>query len=193
MLVGVDVDPTPIAECSKTYGSVLMVADGLSLPFREQSFDVVTCFEVIEHVADPLLLLENIKRVLRPGAALIISTPNRRANTPWWPTNACASLSSPFHLREYTPDSLLRLLSRSFSEVELYGQWRVNLLRRKTLYSIKAALSLAPFLFRFIERIRAREAAGRALPVLGAEYGEVEDFRNSVTETHACLLAFCRY
>ncbi|MCJ7660959.1 MAG: class I SAM-dependent methyltransferase, partial [Anaerolineales bacterium] len=44
--------------------------------FEEESFDLVFCGEVIEHVFDPDLLLDEIWRVLVPGGNLILSTPN---------------------------------------------------------------------------------------------------------------------
>ncbi len=39
-------------------------------------FDVATCWHVIEHVADPRRVLEEIRRVLRPGGWLVLATPN---------------------------------------------------------------------------------------------------------------------
>jgi SAM-dependent methyltransferase len=46
------------------------------LPFADDSFGCVVAGEVIEHVPDPDHLLREIRRVLRPGATLVISTPN---------------------------------------------------------------------------------------------------------------------
>lgn len=53
-----------------------VVADLASgLPFRDASFDLVTCLEVVEHVADPDGLLDEIARVLAPGGHAVLSTP----------------------------------------------------------------------------------------------------------------------
>lgn len=46
------------------------------LPFPDASFDAAACLEGIEHIPDPLLLLGELMRVLRPGGRLILSTPN---------------------------------------------------------------------------------------------------------------------
>ena len=46
------------------------------LPVEEGSFDVVVAGEIIEHVPNPDLLLREIRRALRPGGTLIVSTPN---------------------------------------------------------------------------------------------------------------------
>lgn len=53
-------------------------ADAQNIPFRENSFDQVLCLMVLEHVTDPLLLLQEISRVLEPGGRLILSVPNER-------------------------------------------------------------------------------------------------------------------
>jgi methionine biosynthesis protein MetW len=49
-----------------------------SLPYEDGAFDCITCLEVIEHVADPLHLLTELRRVLKSGGTLIITTPNIR-------------------------------------------------------------------------------------------------------------------
>ena len=43
------------------------------LPFQDKSFDIVVCDETLEHVADPLTLLRECKRVLRTGGYLCMS------------------------------------------------------------------------------------------------------------------------
>lgn len=46
------------------------------LPYQENSFDVVTATEVIEHLENPRLFLRDINRVLKPGGLCVLSTPN---------------------------------------------------------------------------------------------------------------------
>ncbi len=53
----------------------LISADG-DLPFAGRRFDVVTCFDVIEHVADDVRLLQQARARMNPGALLVLSTPN---------------------------------------------------------------------------------------------------------------------
>ncbi|MDO0932856.1 methyltransferase domain-containing protein [Streptomyces sp. DG2A-72] len=50
-----------------------------SLPFRDSSADAVLFSEVIEHLVDPDAALDEIRRVLRPGGHLMLSTPNLAA------------------------------------------------------------------------------------------------------------------
>lgn len=46
------------------------------LPYKDASFDLVTCTEVIEHLEHYRSVLREISRVLRPGGVCILSTPN---------------------------------------------------------------------------------------------------------------------
>jgi methionine biosynthesis protein MetW len=48
------------------------------IPHPDMSFDAVVTLDVIEHVFDPVRFVREIHRVLRPGGALVISTPNIR-------------------------------------------------------------------------------------------------------------------
>jgi len=45
------------------------------LPFADDSFDVVTCEQVLEHVHDPARLVAEMDRILRPGGLLVVGTP----------------------------------------------------------------------------------------------------------------------
>jgi len=75
------------------------------------TFDTVVSFQVIEHIADDRLFLQELHRVLKPGGQAIISTPNSHF-----------SLSrNPWHIREYTPDQLKLLCEAVFSNVIAKG------------------------------------------------------------------------
>lgn len=50
-------------------------ADGADLPFLEETFDTVLLLEVLEHVARPLDVLAEIRRVLKPEGRLLLSMP----------------------------------------------------------------------------------------------------------------------
>ncbi len=72
----------------------LSVGDALNLPFADHCFDVVICSEVLEHVVAYRDVLAEIRRVLRPGGALIASVPR------FWPEWICWALSDEYHANE---------------------------------------------------------------------------------------------
>ena len=76
-LMGMDISTEALAEAREKLGDeVELVQAGVhDLPFDPESFDVVVCFEVIEHVDRQRDALAELKRVLRPGGVLLISRP----------------------------------------------------------------------------------------------------------------------
>jgi SAM-dependent methyltransferase len=46
----------------------------------DRTFDVIVCGELIEHITNPGLMLDGVKRFMHPGSVLIITTPNKWAN-----------------------------------------------------------------------------------------------------------------
>jgi 2-polyprenyl-3-methyl-5-hydroxy-6-metoxy-1,4-benzoquinol methylase len=58
--------------------SVLRVDANDPLPFTDETFDLVWCTEVLEHIVKPSFTLTEINRVLKPGGKLLLSTPNSR-------------------------------------------------------------------------------------------------------------------
>lgn len=64
-----------------------------ALPFRSGSFDSILCFETVEHFPRPELLVAELGRVARPGAQLILTTPN----VLWEPVHALAAVFKFHH------------------------------------------------------------------------------------------------
>lgn len=52
--------------------------ESIDLPFKESSFDVILCLDVLEHLVDPSALLQKIKTYLKDDGVLITSIPNIR-------------------------------------------------------------------------------------------------------------------
>jgi SAM-dependent methyltransferase len=53
----------------------LMTSDGLALPFRNESFNAIFCLEVLEHVKEPRIVIEEIFRILKKKGTFIITVP----------------------------------------------------------------------------------------------------------------------
>jgi SAM-dependent methyltransferase len=88
------------------------VADVRELPFEEASFDLIVCFEVIEHIDGQEQALDELKRVLAPGGLLAISSPNPDIYVE----------GNPHHVHELRPDELSQLLGARFPAVALFQQ-----------------------------------------------------------------------
>jgi 2-polyprenyl-3-methyl-5-hydroxy-6-metoxy-1,4-benzoquinol methylase len=72
---GVDISQEAVDFCRRRQLDCRLT-DSLELPFEDGSFDVLTAWHVIEHVADVSRTLAEWRRVLRPGGLMILETPN---------------------------------------------------------------------------------------------------------------------
>ena len=83
--VGVDLALNAHALGLRKQGIRVLKADAAKgLPFRAGHFDLVVSLDVIEHVFDPAEFLRELRRVLRPGGKLVVSTPNVRYLKQLW-------------------------------------------------------------------------------------------------------------
>ena len=78
---------------------------------EDNSVDFVVTFQVIEHINDDEMFLQEIHRVLKPGGKLILTTPN----------SMMSLTRNPWHTREYTPEQMGEVLKISFNNFELKG------------------------------------------------------------------------
>lgn len=90
--------------------SVDLVADARRIPVAAASADVVLCTQVLEHIPEPVPVLQEILRILRPGGILILSVPAI------FPQHG-----SPGDYWRYMPQGLAWLL-RDFQKVEIQGE-----------------------------------------------------------------------
>lgn len=114
---GVDVDIKVLDYCTNTIVgknprlNILKIFDGYDLPFPDDTFDVVTCVDVIEHVEDYNRLIKEMLRVSKKG--VFISTPNRRPEY----TNKDGSPKNYWHLREWSFEEFDQIV-RKFGQIE---------------------------------------------------------------------------
>jgi SAM-dependent methyltransferase len=73
---GVDVSPEAVAEAARRGRTVIQADVADALPFEDESFDGVVLKDVLEHVPNPVELVREAHRVLRPGGRSFASSPD---------------------------------------------------------------------------------------------------------------------
>jgi 2-polyprenyl-3-methyl-5-hydroxy-6-metoxy-1,4-benzoquinol methylase len=128
-VVGVDISAEAVGQASKLNESErveILQGDIGQLPFSDGEFNLVVCFEVIEHVEQREAILDELARVLGDDGILCISTPNSRVYPP----------GNPHHVHEYEPEEFAEALAERFPHVVLH---------RQTAWLASAILSDAEF------------------------------------------------
>lgn len=118
-VVGLDISVEAVSYAQEHYqkeNTRFRLMDVCNLDFPERYFDIVCSFETLEHLDNPLKFLTEVKRVLKEGGILIISTPHAR-RTVIKPEN-------PYHKVEFSRNDFNDALGKYFSEVEILGQRR---------------------------------------------------------------------
>jgi SAM-dependent methyltransferase len=143
-VTSVDVEPQ-FSECVR-------VDANARLPFEDDQFDLVWCSEVIEHLVDPAHSLGELLRIARPGADLILTTPNSYA----WLFRLLALVGlTPQRIQR--KDHLhffdLRDIRRLAPDAELYGYFPYALIKATIRKGVGA---LSPT---FVLHIRKRPSA----------------------------------
>lgn len=106
-VIGVDADPVAIEYAKEYYNRKRISYLNQNFP-PEGQFDVITCFEVIEHVDDGDGLVRKFHELLKPNGVLICSVPNE-AVLPH------ADSDNHFHKKHYLPQDFDNLLEKYFS------------------------------------------------------------------------------
>jgi SAM-dependent methyltransferase len=108
-LYGVEMSAQGAKVAEERSGAHVFVGDVLEAPFRRESFDVITCFDVLEHLYEPRRVMAKVGEWLKPGGIFYVLVPNiesaeaRVFGTYWH------GLELPRHLFHYSPASLRNL------------------------------------------------------------------------------------
>jgi SAM-dependent methyltransferase len=165
-LRGIEIDPAesalarsrdlePVAHIVNVFEGNRMVA---SLPFADESADVVLAGEILEHVVDTDSFLTEIRRVLVRGGALVLSTPNIL----WWKQRLqllagrypdALDYRSRYgddfgHVRAFTPAVVRQLLYETgYAEIRIVGK------RLGSIGSVARSTAIARALDRAADRL----------------------------------------
>ncbi len=101
---GVDIDDSSEVRARTRQGGNFATFDGVNLPYRDASFDLVFSRQVLEHVRHPDRLLQDVARVLKPGGRFVGSV----------------SYLEPYHSRsifDFTPYGVMRVFEEAGLDV----------------------------------------------------------------------------
>jgi SAM-dependent methyltransferase len=127
--VALEFAPTA-AQVARERGIDVIRADARELPVRTGSMDLVTAFDILEHIEEDYLAAAEITRVLRPGGTALIAVP---ADMTLWSAHDTAV----GHVRRYTRGTLADVIVKGGLVIEEMWSWNVLLrpvarLRRKS-------------------------------------------------------------
>jgi 2-polyprenyl-3-methyl-5-hydroxy-6-metoxy-1,4-benzoquinol methylase len=110
-LFGIEFDAVQANTAANRTGAHVFTGDILDAPFTPSTFDVVTCFHVLEHHYQPQEVLRKVANWLKPGGVFFLVLPNidsweaRLFKSYWF------GLEMPRHLFHFSPHSLQRITS----------------------------------------------------------------------------------
>ncbi len=119
-VVGLDISLDAITHAKTKYtqsnlhfcvGSILDIPESI-----HDHYDVIICFEALEHVAEQAQLLQQIQKNLKPNGLLMISTPNK----PVYSENG--TRQNPYHFKELDFFEFEQLMKTHFKHLMFYGQ-----------------------------------------------------------------------
>ena len=139
--VGVDISLAAITYARERYGhrAQFLAGSGCALAVKSGSFDMVTAFEVIEHVVEWERLLQECARALNDDGVFIVSTPNKL----YYSETRKASGPNPFHVHEFVISEFVEALARVFAFSRVFAQNRQEAVLFADGRSERGAISIA--------------------------------------------------
>lgn len=140
---GLDVSPLATAYAREKLGLNALTGTFENITLPENHFDVVTAWDVIEHVLDPGKFVKKAFAILKPGGLLMLGTPNVGSLASRLRKEKWIHLRPPEHIFFYDPASLEKLLLLAFQSVAVeqhyppYSRIQANLkaVTKRILYT----------------------------------------------------------
>jgi len=150
-----------------------------AIAFPEKSFDVITLFDVLEHVADLHSFISELGRVLKDDGLLVLQSPNFDSLMANVTKSKWNWLTPPDHLYHFSPRALGQLLEESGFRVKIVDTWEpadefaTNVLSwyksknmfGKILWKINQITKIASFAVSSVQRIWWRKERGGLLRI----------------------------
>lgn len=74
---GIDISIPTLKKADKSVKSFCVIADAQRLPFRNEVFDVISAFDLLEHLPNPEFCINDVYRILKKSGCLIFTTPSK--------------------------------------------------------------------------------------------------------------------
>ena len=162
-LYGIEMEPSTADRARQTTDAEVFTGDVIEAPFAAESFDVVTSFNVLEHMYDPSTFLAKVLQWLKPGGIYCTRVPNidcweaRMLGTFWY------GLELPRHLSHFSPRSLRFVMGAlGFEEVQVQTS-PVSYLEHSAGYLYSAVVERLGFSARPQSQNRSQGVARRAV------------------------------
>lgn len=124
---GIDISEYAIREAKqRTKTAKLSVEDATDLDYKNVSFDVVTCFDLLEHLSNPMLALHEFYRILKNAGILIIRVPNTESIGASWKKEEWFGYRDKTHVSLMSNEAWIDLLKgNGFEILEIFydGLW----------------------------------------------------------------------
>jgi len=134
------VDPDPVV-LSNTDLDGAMVSDCKTLPYPDNSFDLAWADFVMEHVENPLELLREVRRVLKPGSSFFFRTPNK------WHYVGMIARATPHWFHDLVANRVRGLSAEAHEPYQTY--YRFN--SRRDISKMAYSADFADVNLRFVE------------------------------------------
>lgn len=120
-VTGLDISPEAVAYAREHYtfdNLKFLEGDSTKVPLPDGSFDLITAFELIEHLSDWRAMLGEVRRLLAHAGQFIVSTPNKL----YYAETREKVGPNPFHAHEFTYAEFEAGLREFFPYVSLFVQ-----------------------------------------------------------------------
>lgn len=128
-IVGIDIDQGAVEHAQKTYSKdnlTFKLGDSMKLDFPANTFDIVICAQIYEHVPNPQKLFTEIYRVLKPGGVCYLAAVNKL-----WPIEPHYSLPFLAIMPKFLANIFVKLTGKAESYYEtLLSYWKLKSLTK---------------------------------------------------------------
>jgi ubiquinone/menaquinone biosynthesis C-methylase UbiE len=136
-IIGIDISSEAIEYGRKKYGDIsLEVQAAETLPYENESFEVVLSFDLFEHIAEIDKHISEVKRVLRPGGYYLFQTPNRYSNIIYETLWTKSLQWRRYHPSLHSPGQLRRRMARHGFQTRFVKMNPINEFTEKKLQKL---------------------------------------------------------